>query len=58
MKMKIVQNAENLSLKVSKEELLNIWGSLLFNKSQHKKIDMPITTDMIKTITSYLEAPF
>lgn len=56
--MKIVKNAENLSLKVSNEELLNIWASLLFSKSQHKKTDMPITTDMIKTITSYLEAPF
>lgn len=56
--MKIVKNAENISLKVSGEELLNILASLLFNKSQHKKIDMPITEDMIKVITAYYEAPF
>ena len=57
--MKIVKNAENLSLKVSYEELLTIWSSLLINIAECEKFDsMDMTKDMAKTINDYIRAPF
>lgn len=52
--MTIKENKENYLIELSENELINIWASLLYFKSQHSSEPMPRVDNLIKEFSQLL----
>ena len=53
--MTIEENKENYSIELTKDELINIWASLLFLRSQKGTEPMPRVDKLIKEFSQLLK---
>lgn len=57
--MRIIKTEIDIIVRMSEEELLNLYGAVLSTLAKHKKQYMPVTRNMAEIMSEYfLKKPF